>query len=675
MTNLQETQQTMTQLRHLIHEHNYAYYVLDDPLIPDSEYDHLMRTLQALEAQYPELITSDSPTQRVGATPLSAFTEIAHVLPMLSLSNAFETEELDDFYQRVRGRLESETVEYAAEPKMDGLAISLLYEQGLLVRGATRGDGHRGEDVTQNIKTIPTVPLRLRGHDYPQILEVRGEVFMPKAGFEKLNQQYRASGEKTFANPRNAAAGTLRQLDAKITASRPLAFVSYAVGVVEGGHLPPCHSDILSALHTWGLPISPYLEVVHGLEGCLKYYQAMLSRRSHLPFEIDGVVYKVNAIEYQEMLGTVSRAPRWAIAHKFPAQEAMTQLLAIEIQVGRTGVLTPVARLAPVSVGGVTVTNATLHNQDEIHRKDIRVGDTVIIRRAGDVIPEVVKVVLEKRLPDTSPYFFPTHCPVCESQVLQVSGEAVIRCPAGLFCPAQRKQALEHFASRRAMNIEGLGEKLIEQLIDRGVVKDIAEVYTLTLEQWSHLERMGLKSAKKLLQALERSKQTTLTRFIYALGIREVGESTARILVQHFGNLETLMQASEEELQKIPDIGPVVARHLVTFFQQPHNLEVIQHLRQLGVVWEEHLTTSQALAGRTFVLTGMLKHMTREEATHILQALGAKVSQSVSKKTDYVIVGENAGSKLEKAQTLGVKILEESEFLEYIRCNSLHNMS
>jgi DNA ligase (NAD+) len=661
-----QIQQQVTQLRDTLNEQNYYYYVLDKPRIPDSEYDKFMQELQAFEEKYPALITADSPTQRVGAKPLTAFAEVIHTIPMLSLNNAFDDEEVQDFDQRVRERLGVESVEYVAEPKLDGLAVSLRYEKGLLVKAATRGDGHQGEDVTQNIKTIKTIPLRLLGNNYPGVLEVRGEVFMPKTGFEKLNQQQIEQGEKTFANPRNAAAGSLRQLDSRVTATRPLTFLAYAVGVVEEGELPSRHNKILYALQKWGIPISIYLEVVSNIQGCLKYYQNTLRYREKLPFEIDGVVYKVNHLEQQEKLGFVSRAPRWAIAHKLPAQEVLTEVLAIEVQVGRTGALTPVARLAPVTVGGVTVTNATLHNQDEIDRKDIRVGDTVIVRRAGDVIPEVVGILPEKRPDNTQPFVLPKSCPVCDSDVTRVAGEAVARCTGGLYCAAQRKQAIQHFASRRAMDIEGLGEKLVEQLVDNELVKNVADIYTLNQEQWANLERMGPKSAKNIIRALEKSQSTTLAKFLYALGIREVGESTASTLAQSFGGLEKLMQATKADLEQILDIGPIVAKHIVTFFQQAHNREVIQRLQTLGIHWTEHEPMSvntQPLSGQTFVLTGTLTSLSRHEAKARLDVLGAKVSGSVSKKTACVVAGDKAGSKLEKAQALGIKIINEKDFL------------
>ncbi len=666
MTISLEIQQKISLLRHSLNEHNYYYYVLDDPQIPDSEYDRLMHELQLLETQYPEVITPDSPTQRVGAAPLSAFTEVIHTLPMLSLSNAFTQEEIQDFDQRLRERLATDQIEYMIELKFDGLAINLCYENGSLVTAATRGDGRRGEDVTQNVRTIQSIPLRLRGYDYPVRLEVRGEILMPKAGFEKLNQYQMAQGEKPFANPRNAAAGSLRQLDPRITAKRPLIFFAYGVGHTEGRNLPNTHSDTLQCLQEWGLPINQHRQVVNNIQGCLNYYQLMLAQRHHLPIEIDGVVYKVNYFNQQEQLGFISRSPRWAIAHKFPAQEVLTQVLAIDVQVGRTGALTPVARLAPINVGGVTVTNATLHNQDEISRKDIRVGDTVIIRRAGEVIPEVVSVVINQRPANTQPFAFPQHCPVCGSAVSRLAGEAVARCRAGLICSAQRKQALQHFASRQAMNIEGLGEKLIDQLVDSGLVNHIADIYTLKPTQLADLERMGEKSALNLVAAISKSQATTLARFLYALGIREVGEATAQVLAQHFGQLEPIMQATTETLQQIPDIGPVAAQSIVSFFQQPHHRDLIERLLALGIHWSATPSITQpqpTLQGQIFVLTGTLTQLTRDEATAKLQALGAKVSHSVSKRTTCVVVGDQAGSKLAKAQSLGIKVIDEKTLL------------
>jgi DNA ligase (NAD+) len=651
-----------SELREEIDYHNYRYYVLDNPEIPDSEYDRLLRELQALEAQHPELITADSPTQRVGAEPLDAFDEVLHRVPMLSLDNAFSEQEMADFDRRVRDKLESEQeIVYAAEPKLDGLAISLRYEQGHLVQAATRGDGSRGEDVTHNVRTIPSVPLRLLGEGWPAVLEVRGEVYMPKQGFEALNQRAREAGEKEFANPRNAAAGSLRQLDPRITAERPLAFYCYGFGEIEGGALALSHSAGIEKLRAWGLRISPELKQVTGVDGCLAYYQDLAQRRDRLGYEIDGVVFKVDRLDLQERLGFVSRAPRWAIAQKFPAQEEMTRLLAIDVQVGRTGALTPVARLEPVNVAGVTVTNATLHNLDEIRRKDIRVGDTVIIRRAGDVIPQVLQIVSKRRPKGTVEFTMPDRCPECGSEVIRDEDEAVIRCSGGLFCPAQRKEAIKHFASRRALDIEGLGDKLVEQLVDEGLVEDPSDLFQLAPETLAGLERMGEKSAANLIDALEKSKNTTLARFLFALGIREVGEATARGLALHYGDLQRLQEADEEELQQIQDVGPIVADHIVTFFRQPHNLEVINRLLQAGIHWEQEQATAAStsnLSGKTVVLTGTLSRP-RQEIKEQLQAQGAKVTGSVSKKTDYVIAGADAGSKLDKAKSLGVTVLDE----------------
>ncbi len=648
-------------LRAEINHHNYQYYVLNEPLIPDSEYDRMMRELQTLEARYPEEITPDSPTQRVGAAPLDEFEEVVHRVPMLSLENAFSDEELIDFDRRVRERLGiDEAIDYAAEPKLDGLAISLRYEAGVLVLASTRGDGTRGENVTQNARTIPSIPLRLLGEGYPPILEARGEVFMPKAGFQRLNEQARKRGEKTFANPRNAAAGSLRQLDPRITAQRPLAFFCYGLGEVTGGTLTDTHSGNMRKLRGWGVPVSPYLKVVRGANGCLDYFHWMGDRRESLDYDIDGVVFKVDRVDLQERLGYVSRAPRWAIAQKFPAEEELTVILDVEFQVGRTGALTPVARLKPVFVGGATVSNATLHNIDEIERKDIHIGDTVYVRRAGDVIPEVVRVLPERRPKDARKILLPKRCPVCGSEVVKPEGEAIARCTGGLFCPAQRKESIRHFASRRAMDIEGLGEKLIEQLVDKEMVHDVADLYALTKDQLAGLERMGEKSAANLLAALEKSKSTTLPRFLYALGIREVGEATARALAEQFGTLEAIEAADEETLQETPDVGPIVAAHIAAFFRQQHNREVIDKLRKAGVHWPvvETRGRPQPLAGKTFVLTGALSRP-RDEIKQRLQALGAKVSGSVSRKTAYVVVGEEPGSKLTKARELGIPVLDE----------------
>ncbi len=667
-----EIQQRVAELREQIAYHNYRYYVLDNPEIPDAEYDRLFRELQALEEQYPALVTPDSPTQRVGAEPLKGFAEVRHEIPMLSLGNVFSEEELVDFDRRVREGLGVKEVDYSAEPKLDGLAISIRFEEGVLVRAATRGDGTTGEDVTQNVRTIDAVPLRLYGKGWPAVLEVRGEVYMPKDGFEALNERQREKGEKSFANPRNAAAGSLRQLDPRITATRPLSMYCYGVGVVEGSALPGTHSAIMEKLKGWGLRVCPELRVVKGMDGCLEYFSEIGDKRDSLPYDIDGVVYKVNSLAQQQELGFVSRAPRWATAHKFPAQEEMTVLNDVEWQVGRTGALTPVARLEPVQVAGVTVSNATLHNPDEIARKDVHIGDTVIVRRAGDVIPEVVSVVMSKRPRHAKTIKTPTHCPVCGSEVVRDEGEAVPRCTGGLYCSAQRKNAIKHFASRRAMDIDGLGDKLVEQLVDEELIHDVADLFSLTQEQVAGLERMGDKSAANLLAALDKSKETTLERFLFALGIREVGESTARTLARHFGTMQKIEKAGEEELLAVADVGPVVAQHIHTFFRQEHNKEVIDKLIRAGVRWHEvkvQEAGAQPLAGQTFVLTGALDAMTRDEAKEKLQALGAKVSGSVSKKTSVVVAGAEAGSKLAKAESLGVEVWDEQRLLEFLAEN------
>ncbi len=660
--------QRVADLRDNIDYHNYRYYALDDPVVPDAEYDRLLRELERLENQYPELITPQSPTQRVGAAPVEGFGEIVHTVPMLSLANAFEEQELVDFDRRVRERLEVEQVEYSAETKLDGLAASIRYEQGVLVSAATRGDGSRGEDVTQNIRTIKAVPLGLRGDDFPRVLEVRGEVFMTDEGFRRLNEEQLRRGEKPYANPRNAAAGGLRQLDPRITAARPLTMYCYGVGDVRDGWLPNTHSGILARLRNWGLRVSPEAAVVQGVDGCKQYYADMLIRRESLGYAIDGVVFKVNSVAEQAVLGAVSRAPRWAVAYKFPAEEALTTVRAIDVQVGRTGTLTPVARLEPVQVGGVTVTNATLHNQDEIDRKDVRVGDTVVVRRAGDVIPEVARVVKERRPRRTRRFYLPDRCPVCGSDVVRIEGEAAARCSGGLYCAAQRKQAVRHFASRRAMDIEGLGDKLVEQLVDAGLVGSILDVYALDEKQLAGLERMGKKSAANLVAAIEKSRNTTFARFLFALGIRDVGEATAQTLANHFGDLDSLRCADEERLQEVPDVGPVVARQIRSFFAEDHNQEVIDGLAKI-VNWpvqSPHEAGDAPLAGKRFVITGTLEAMPRNEAKRRLEALGAKVSGSVSKKTDYLVAGANPGSKHSKAQTLGIPILDEEAFLALI---------
>lgn len=661
-------------LREQIRYHNYRYHALDDPEIPDAEYDRLMRRLQALEREHPELVTDDSPTQRVGDAPIAAFGTVRHDVPMLSLDNAFAEEELRDFHRRVSERLELEAdadkLSYAAEPKLDGAAVSLLYEDGRLVRGATRGDGTTGEDITHNVRTIDAIPLRLIGTGYPKSLEVRGEVFMPKAGFEAYNEKARAADEKTFVNPRNAAAGSLRQLDPKLTAARPLDMYAYSVGRIDGGDLPTTHSEVLDRLQSWGLKVCPERRVVEGVDGCLAFYEDIGAKRDDLPYEIDGVVYKVDDLQQQRELGFVSRAPRWAIAHKFPAQEELTSVEGIEFQVGRTGALTPVARLSPVFVGGVTVSNATLHNIDELHRKDVRVGDTVTIRRAGDVIPEVVGVIKSRRPKGTRPVQLPEHCPVCGSAVSREDDEAVSRCTGGLYCSAQRAEALKHFVSRRAMDIEGLGAKLIEQLVDIDRIKTPADIYSLTRDELAEMERMGEKSADNLVTAIEASRATTLDRFLFALGIREVGEATAAGLAAYFGQFDAIVAATEEELLAVPDVGPIVASRIRGFFDEPHNREVIQALREHGVAWEESEPQRDAgdgpLAGKTFVLTGTLPSMTRDEAKKRIQAHGGKVTGSVSKKTSYVVYGEKTGSKLKKAQSLDVETIDEAMLLELL---------
>ncbi len=662
-------------LRAEIEKHNHQYYVLNDPLISDAEFDAMFRELQTLEAQYPELATADSPTQRVGATPLKSFAEVVHRSPMLSLNNAFDDEEVRSFDARVREVLGVTVVEYAVEPKFDGLAITLTYRDGMFVQGATRGDGSMGEDVTQNLRTVRTIPLRL-GKPVP-FIEIRGEVLMFKRDFAALNRQQADRGDKMFVNPRNAAAGSLRQLDSRITASRHLSFFAYGAGAAEGLVLPDTHDAQMDCLQKLGLPLPQERRVVRGVEGLLGYYREIGEQRSKLPYDIDGVVYKVNGIAQQERLGYVSRAPRFAIAHKFPAEEAHTTVLDIEVQVGRTGVLTPVARLAPVFVGGVTVTNATLHNEEELRRKDIRIGDTVIVRRAGDVIPEVVRALIERRPADTREFVMPCICPSCGAHVVRLPDEAAWRCSGGLFCPAQRKQALLHFASRRALDIEGLGDKLVEQLVDQklvdqNLVHTPADLYKLDLATLANLDRMGEKSAHNLLGAIEHSKQTTLARFIYALGIRNVGETTAKDLARHFGTLDNFIAADEARLQLVPDVGPVVAQSITAFFAEPHNREVIKELRVSGVKWAEHeglQVEFLPLSGKIFVLTGAL-NMSRDEAKERLEKLGAKVSGSVSKKTDYVVAGAEAGSKLDKARELNVEVLDEQQFLQILEKNS-----
>ncbi|MDA8094538.1 MAG: NAD-dependent DNA ligase LigA [Betaproteobacteria bacterium] len=657
-------------LREEIAYHNYRYYVLDDPAVPDSEYDRLFRELQDLEARFPSLVTPDSPTQRIGALPLTQFAAVTHLTPMLSLNNAFDEDEVRAFDRRIREATGLARVEYAAELKFDGLAINLTYQDGILVQGATRGDGFTGEDVTQNLRTVRAIPLRLAGEACPRLIEVRGEVIMMKAELERLNRAQTEKGEREFANPRNAAAGSLRQLDSRITARRRLTFFAYGIGRIEGRALPARQTEILDYLEILRFQISEERRRVHGVEGLLDYFHAIGAKRASLPYEIDGVVYKVNEVKYHEALGYVARAPRFAIAHKFPAEEAVTQLVGIAVQVGRTGALTPVARLKPVLVGGVTVTNATLHNEDEIRRKDILINDFVVVRRAGDVIPEVVGVVADRRPADARAFAMPTVCPVCGSRVVRLADEAVARCTGGLYCPAQRKQAILHFAGRRAMDIDGLGDRLVDQLVDRGLVKTPADLYHLDVEIVARLERMAQKSASNIVQAIQASKATTLARFIYALGIRNVGEATAKDLAQHFGDLDALIKASETSLAEIPDIGPVVAQSIAQFFAEAHNREVIAALRRAGVHWEP-ATAGAARAhapasGKTFVLTGTLPHLTREQAKERIEAVGGRVTGSVSVRTDFVVAGSEPGSKYDKARELGITILDERQLLEWL---------
>lgn len=658
----------LEQLRQTLNYHAYRYYVLDDPEIPDSEYDRLFAELLALEAAHPELVTSDSPSQRVGGAPLAAFAEAPHKVPMLSLNNIFEHEEALQFDARIREMLggSSSLIRYAAEPKLDGLAMSLVYEHGVLIRAATRGDGGTGEDVTHNARTIPTIPLRLQGHDLPPLLEVRGEVFMSKRAFEALNERARVDGTKTFANPRNAAAGSMRQLDPKIAAKRKLEMYTYGVGAVDGWDVPDSYTAMMQQLQTWGFRLCPDAALVEGVEGIKSYYEQIAAKRAALPYDIDGIVLKVDDRRAQERLGYISRAPRWATAYKYPAQEEMTRLLAIDIQVGRTGAMTPVARLEPVRVGGVLVSNATLHNQEEITRKDVRVGDTVVVRRAGDVIPEVAGVVHSLRPTGTQPFVMPASCPVCGSPAERVQGEAVTRCTGGYACEAQRKEALGHFAHRRAMDIEGLGERLIDALVDSGLVREPADIYTLTATQVSALDRMGEKSANNLIAAINHSRQTSLPRFLFALGIREVGESTAATLAQHFGDLQPLIQADRAALQQVPDVGPVVAEHVFNHLRNPARLGEIERLRAAGIAWqpvERPAREAQPLRGKVYVLTGTLTSLSRDDAKARLQALGATVAGSVSKKTNAVFAGDAAGSKLDKALAMGVPVLGERDLL------------
>ncbi|WP_446470876.1 NAD-dependent DNA ligase LigA [Xenorhabdus stockiae] len=670
--------QKINELRTTLRHHEYLYHVMDAPEIPDAEYDRLMRELKSLEEQHPELITADSPTQRVGAAPLTAFEQVRHEIPMLSLDNVFDQESYLAFDKRVRDRLkDSRELVFCCELKLDGLAVSLLYENGELVRAATRGDGTTGENITANVRTIRAIPLRLKGDNIPARVEIRGEVFMKQAGFEKLNEEARRTGNKVFANPRNAAAGSLRQLDPRITAKRPLTFYCYGVGVIEGGdsengQLPASHYGRLMQFRQWGLPVSDKVKLCQGTQQVLDFYREIEQQRPELGFDIDGVVIKVDSLELQEALGFVARAPRWATAFKFPAQEQITIVRDVEFQVGRTGAITPVARLEPVQVAGVIVSNATLHNADEIERLGLRIGDTVVIRRAGDVIPQVVGVIQEKRPTESQEVVFPEHCPVCGSDIERVEGEAVARCTGGLFCGAQRKEALRHFVSRRAMDVDGMGEKIIEQLVDKEYVKTPADLFRLTAGKLTGLERMGPKSAQNVVNALEKSKKTTFARFIYSLGIREVGEATAANLVVHFGTLEKLSIADTQALIAVQDVGEVVASHVVNFFNEPHNQAVIDDLvNNIGIHWESAEVPQVAdidspFAGKTVVLTGSLSRLSRDEAKDKLAALGAKVTGSVSKKTDLVIAGEAAGSKLAKATELGIAVIDEEEMLRLL---------
>ena len=664
-------QQQIDKLRQDLRRYEYEYHVLDNPTIPDAEYDRLFHQLKALEAEHPELITADSPTQRVGAKPLSGFAQIRHEIPMLSLDNAFSDEEFYAFVKRIEDRLIRlpEPLTFCCEPKLDGLAVSILYVNGVLTQAATRGDGTTGEDITANIRTIRNIPLQLLMDNPPVRLEVRGEVFMPHEGFERLNQQALEKGEKTFANPRNAAAGSLRQLDPKITSKRPLVLNAYGIGIAEGVDLPNTHYDRLQWLKTIGIPVNPEIRLCNGTDEVLDFYRDIQNKRSSLGYDIDGTVLKINDIALQEKLGFISKAPRWAIAYKFPAQEELTRLNDVEFQVGRTGAITPVAKLEPVFVAGVTVSNATLHNGDEIERLDIAIGDTVVIRRAGDVIPQIIGVLHDRRPADARPIVFPKTCPVCDSAIVRIEGEAVARCTGGLFCAAQRKEALKHFVSRKAMDIDGVGGKLIEQLVDRELIHTPADLFKLDLTTLTRLDRMGAKSAENALASLEKAKNTTLARFIFALGIREVGEATALNLANHFKTLEALQNADLEALQQVPDVGEVVANRILAFWHEPHNVAVVNDLIAQGVHWDDvevKEVGENLFKGKTVVLTGTLTQMGRNEAKALLQDMGAKVSGSVSAKTDFVIAGDAAGSKLTKAQELGVTVLTEEEFLAQI---------
>ena len=682
MTITAEVTKRIQQLRTQLNTYSHQYYVLDAPSVPDAEYDRLYRELETIENEYPESITSDSPTQKVGAPPLASFSQVTHERPMLSLDNAMNNDELIDFERKVRDRLKGNldrtaALEFACEPKLDGLAVSILYENGQLVQAATRGDGATGENITLNVRTIKNVPLSLRGTDFPQRLEVRGEIYIPKAGFEKLNQDARENEGKVFANPRNAAAGSLRQLDSRITAKRPLEFCAYSIGVVsEEFVLPNKHEAILQCMKHWGLKINSDMAVVQGIQACVDYFAEMGRKRDALDYDIDGIVFKINDLDIQEQLGFVARAPRWAIAAKFPAQEEMTLLEGVDFQVGRTGALTPVARLKPVHVAGVMVSNATLHNMDEIARLGVKIGDTVIIRRAGDVIPQVVSVVMDRRSDEvnsTADIIMPTHCPVCDSHVEKIAGEAVARCSGGLYCGAQRKEAIKHFSSRKALDVDGLGNKLVEQLVDADLISSFDDLFHLNLDEVANLDRMAKKSAQNLLDSLEAAKTTTLGRFLYALGIREVGVTTAQNLADYFGFLERIQQADEATLLAVPDVGEIVAKNILSFFNEEHNQIIIEQLKKVGVNWPEAEPVSAAesaelpLAGKVYVITGTLNEMGRDDAKQYLQTLGGKVTGSVSAKTDCLVAGEKAGSKLSKAQSLGIEILDEAGFIQLLR--------
>lgn len=668
---MNSTEARMQALRTQLQQHNYQYYVLDDPSVPDAEYDRLFQELKALEAEHPELVTPDSPTQRVGAAIVGGFTPVDHAIPMLSLDNAFNEDDLAAFYRRVEERLAKEGVStpwaWCCEPKLDGIAVSLRYENGVLVQGATRGDGSTGENITANVRTIPSVPLRLQGSGFPTVLEVRGEIYMPRSGFDRMNEQALAAGEKTYMNPRNAASGSLRQIDPAVTAKRPLEFCCYGYGLIEGGELSNSQFERLKQFNTWGFRINADMDRVQGLDDLVAYYQRIAEKRTRLPYDIDGVVFKVDDLGLQQQLGMVSRAPRWAIAHKFPAQEEMTVLERIDFQIGRTGAVTPVARLQPVLVGGVMVSNATLHNMDEIARLDLHEGDTVIIHRAGDVIPKVLRAVPERRPAHARKVPLPSECPVCSSPIERLDGEVIARCTGGVTCGAQRLEALKHYVSRKAMDIDGVGEKLLETLIEQQWVMQFSDLYQLTFEQLMTLERMGEKSAQNVLAAIEASKDTTLPRFLFALGIREVGETTARNLALHFGNLDDLMRASEDALTAVTDVGPIMAKHIRQFFAQEHNIDEIRSLIGHGVHWpaiEVPAQDAQPLTGETWVVTGKLETATRDEVKADLQALGAKVAGSVSAQTTCLIAGPGAGSKLAKAEQLGVPVIDEATWLD-----------